>query len=147
MKKPISVGTVLVAALAILALNIFWLSPLLNRAQGVGVANAVYILTRIAVLIGIGFCAARFLRKNRFQTISLAAFVEFVDQVGFRTLALHFETQKDPAAWQGVSTWGALYGTMMSFILFFPIIFILTFLGSELGLHRLRQRSDASRRS
>ncbi len=122
-----------IAIIALFALNLFVIEPLLNQAVGRAVAQTLYIVIRIVGLIGLAFGLAKFGQRNRFQTVTTTLLVGFIDQVLLKGLWIKRDIVANPEAWKGFEpTNAAVFVNMATGYLFFvPIVLILTFLGME----------------
>jgi hypothetical protein len=119
--------------LALYALNLFALEPLVHRVVGPAAAQLFYVVLRIAGFIGLAYGLTRYAGRNRFQTMSTVLLVGLVDQVVFKGFWVKRDMAIHPAAWQGFEpTNAAIFVTLAKSYLFFtPILLILSFLGME----------------
>jgi hypothetical protein len=117
--------------LALLALNLFVLSPLLMSVAGPLWANGIYSIFRLAVFFGIGFCLTAWAQAPRFRVLMSAVFVAWFEQLGLRGGLLWSDSLRNPEAWEGASRSGLLYGLTMGLVTFLPIILMLAWAGTE----------------
>lgn len=119
--------------LALFAVNLFILEPIISRVVGPAAAQFSYIVLRVAGLVALAFGLARGAQRNRFQTISTVLLVGFLDQVFLKGLWVKRDLVANPVAWQGFEpTNAAIFVNLATGYLFFvPIVLILCFLGME----------------
>ena len=146
----VSLVAVFLGILTLLGLNLFVFGPLVGSRVGEGAGNALFIGLRVLALVGFGFLARGVYGRGRWDAIRLGTLLEFFDHVVFRGVMLVLDHQKNPAAWiidgQPVSIGTALFNVLFSFVVFFPAVFIITFVGSELGVAWAARRAGASQR-
>lgn len=119
--------------LALFALNLFVLEPILSRLVGPKAAQFSYIIVRVIGLVALAFGLTRYALRNRFQTISTVLLVGLIDQVLLKGLWVKRDMALNPAAWEGFApTNAAIFVNLSTGYLFFvPIVLILCFLGME----------------
>lgn len=119
--------------LALFALNLFVLEPVIHKLAGSRAAQVVYVLVRIAGLIGLAYALAKNAKRNRFQTITTVLLVGFLDQVVLKGIWIKRSMVADPAAWAGIAPENAaiFVNMAMGYLFFIPIILILAFVGME----------------
>ena len=120
------------AGLAILGFNLFFLTPFLTRSAGPGSAQIVYIVVRVLVFVGLGWCLTRYALRNRFQVLSTALLLGAIDQCVFKWFVVKHEIAQDPAGWAGVTDATVAYNVATGFLFFAPFILLLGFLGVQL---------------
>lgn len=126
--------------LALFALNLFVLQPLLTRGIGPGVAQVFYVLIRIVGLVFLAYVLTKNARRNRFQTLSTVVFIGFVDQVVLKGLWLKGEIVRNPADWTGIEPINSVIflNMAMGYLFFIPVVLILAFFGMEATRFRRR---------
>jgi len=119
--------------LALFALNLFVLEPLISKGIGPRAAQLTYIVIRIVGLAGLAFLLAKNAKRNRFQTVSTVLLVGFIDQVFLKGMWIKQDMIVHPADWTGIEpTNAAIFINMaMGYLFFIPIILILAFVGME----------------
>lgn len=119
-----------VLVLALFALNIFVLSPLVLKLFGPFAANASFIVIRMGALFAFSFWLAAAQDLKRWSVIRSASFVMFIEQVAFK--AIHFAILGLPNTGQGPATWdGVLFGLAFAYVLFSPVMILVGFVASE----------------
>lgn len=128
-KKPsaliwvsLSLGAVL-----LLAFNLFVMTPMLIQSWSQGGASFLYLAVRVLVFIGLAFGLTRFGMRTRYQTISTVMLIALIDQVVFKALTLMSDLP------EGITFGTMIIGIGTGFMFFSPVVFILGFLGVELG--------------
>lgn len=119
--------------LALFAINLFLLEPLLSRTLGPVAAQISYIVVRVAGLIALAFGLTRYAQRNRFQTVTTVLLVGFIDQVFLKGLWVKRDIAVNPTSWEGFApNNAAIFVNLAAGYLFFvPIVLILCFLGME----------------
>ena len=133
MRYPKGAGLSSLLALATLATSVFWAAPALVRLSGQFAGNAFYGVVRVAVLVAFGFVAARYHRKSKFQIIGMTAAIEAVDQVIFKGMLLYSDYRGHPEGWSESGFGPAVFSLFAGFMIFFPMIVILAWVGAELA--------------
>lgn len=129
------------SALAIFAVNLFWLSPFLTRVWGPLVGNLTYLGIRIVVVIAVSGILGALWQGKSFKVFRATSILLFVDQVPLKYLWVRMEIARDPAPWQGASQSGIIYGLALSYLMFVPFLVLISFLGSQIReLLALRKR-------
>ena len=124
-----------ILALLVLGANQFIASRWVGAWAGEGAANSVYILVRILVFFGLSVLLTRVSGFKRFQAMSALAILVAVEHIGFRLVLILQDYRANPAEYaQGLS--GPLFGLFMSYIIGLPVILLIGFLGTSLGLRR-----------
>lgn len=119
--------------LVLFAINLFVLEPVFSKWIGPRAAQIVYIIIRIAGLVGLAYGLARDAKRNRFQTVTTVLLVGFIDQVILKGIWIRSDIAANPAAWVGVEPGNAaiFVNMAMGYLFFIPIILILAFVGME----------------
>ncbi|MBY0469521.1 hypothetical protein K2X30_00020 [bacterium] len=138
--KKLSPAAVLTLGISLLGLNLFFIGPALSRVLGVMPGNIAFVVIRVATLIAVTAVLSGVHKRNRFQTISAGAFIEFFDHVVFRGFFWAMDMRAHPEVWGKVGPMEFAMGLLSGFVLFFPLILLLSFLGSELGLKLFKKR-------
>jgi hypothetical protein len=136
-RPRVSLAVVFFGILLLLGLNLFVLGPWVAGIGGEVAGNILFVVLRIAALAGFGFLARGIYGRGRWDAIRLGTMLEFMDHTLFRGAMLAWDYRQNPSAWvhdgQAVSLGSALFNLLMSFVVFFPAIFLLVFVGGELG--------------
>jgi uncharacterized membrane protein YuzA (DUF378 family) len=119
--------------LALFALNLFVLQPLIATGIGPRAAQMIYILIRVAGMIGLAYGLAKNAKRNRFQTVSTVLLVGAIDQVLLKGLWIKRDMGIHPADWAGFEPVNSVIflNMAMGYLFFIPIILILAFVGME----------------
>lgn len=121
----------MVTSLAILALQYFVIGPNIREN---GLAVAVYMGTRVLIGVGLGYLLTRYAERNRFQSVSSVVLVFLVDQVAFKGLWALQNQKVHPELWDNLSGDALVSGLASGFVSFMPVILVIAFVGTELGL-------------
>ena len=119
--------------LAIFALYLFVLQPLVTTGVGPRAAQLVYIVIRVGGLILLAYLLAKDAKRNRLQVITTVLLVGFIDQVLLKGLWIKRDMAIHPADWVGFEpTNAAIFVNMaIGYMFFIPIVAIFAFLGME----------------
>lgn len=122
-------------AIALLALNLFGLNPLLTGKVSGPTAILIYNILRVGVLIGYPFCAVHFAKRNRFQAMSATMGLAAVDQIVFKFFIMKHEIAGHPENFVGLDTSNIslLYNVATGFLMVAPFMLLLGFVGVELN--------------
>lgn len=118
-------------AIAIFALNLFALQPVLIDLIGPRSAQFGYILIRIAALVWLARALAKNAKRNRFQVLSTVLLVGFIDQVVLKGIWVRHDMGIHPADWEGIEKSSVFITMAMGYLFFIPIVLILAFVGME----------------
>ncbi len=132
------------ASLGILALQYFVIGP---KITGNGAAVAVLMITRIVIGIGLGYLLTRAAARNRFQSVSSVALIFLIDQVAFKGLWAIQNQKLHPELWDELSRQALVSGLASGFVSFMPVILVVAFVGTELGIRFRALASGNSSRS
>jgi hypothetical protein len=112
-----------------------------NLALSAHVTSAgFYVVARLGIILLFAFAACRFGTMTRSKALVWAAFLGFLDQVIFKGVFLTLEFKKDPTVLQGHQLWEAYTGLTLSYVMFFPFVLLLAFLGTELAKVRVNAK-------
>ena len=135
--------------LTLFALNQFAFGPLLEKSAGPRAAQMVYVVVRVAGLVGLAYGLAsdskNGAKRNRYQTLSTVIFVGFLDQVFLKGLWVKQDMLVHPEAWVGFEPSNAsIFLTLaMGYLVFTPMILILAFFGMEATRFRRDWKAQA----
>lgn len=118
-------------AIAIFAVNLFALQPVLIQLIGPRGAQFGYILIRIAALVWLARALAKNAKRNRFQVLSTVLLVGFIDQVLLKGIWVRHDMGLHPADWEGIEKSSVFITMAMGYLFFIPIVLILAFVGME----------------
>jgi len=118
-------------ALGILGLNLFVVGPWVSSQLGEGAGNILYVILRVAVIIGLSFFLVHRVGKGRFQAMTLTAVLMLMDQVGFKALWLKQQMMAQPDLWKDVDFSSAVFGLLMSYVFFVPMVLLFAWIGAE----------------
>lgn len=127
-----SYSAMMLLALVLFALNVFVLAPAVAENSGAPTAQAVYMITRVVLIVALSFSLTKFAGKRRAQVFASVGLLAFLDQVVFKGILLFQDIRANPAAWQGVTDAAVVVNLMMGFMVFLPIILLLAMVGSVL---------------
>jgi hypothetical protein len=130
------------AAVALLGVNLFYLSPEMGKRVGELTGNNVYITVRLVTLFGFSFLTSWLAEKPRIFVIRKAAFLVLIDQIVFKAIFLLQQFQSSPQNWEGVDHSGVLFSLAMSYVMTLPIIVLIAFMGTELGSLLLKKQKS-----
>lgn len=133
----------LVIGIAGLAINLWVVAPTASRFLNPVIANTLYLVIRIAMLIAIGAALYPTSKKTRVQVISLVTLAAFFDQVIWKGLWIGFIASQGAEEWRGMPVSQIAFGLAMSYLLFLPLLMIFGFLGTEIGAAIARRRKSA----
>jgi hypothetical protein len=139
MFKPKSLVSHFSWILAILALNVFLISPQVTRFFGEIYGSLIYILIRLVCVLAFSRWASMLLNQQRMAVVRWTTLLVFIDQVLFKAIFLWLDIQGNPSSWQGVDLKAAYYGLFLSYIISVPFVVLLAFVGAELSSVRLRK--------
>lgn len=121
------------AFLALLAINQVVLSPWVQNAVSPFAGQILFMAGRVLGLVALAFSLTVWAGAERFRALSLTTLISFIDGVAINAFRLWNESRLNPEAFAGGSLGGALLALSLSFILFFPILLLFAFTGTELG--------------
>jgi hypothetical protein len=121
------------AATLFLGLNFWFFLPQFTATYGDTAGNALYIGSRILTFVLLALVISLRAGTPRFRALSALAAVAFTDQVLFKVLYFWLDRQAHPETWTGYDFNGHLMATLMSFILFCPVVLLLGAGGAMAG--------------
>ena len=139
--------------LALLSINQLLIAPWVQGAVSPFAGQIVFMAGRVLGLVALAFVLTVVAQTERFRALSLTTLVAFLDGVAINAFRLWTEAQKSPETFAGGSVGGALLALSLSFILFFPILLLFAFTGTELGklwndrARRLTEAANAAPRA
>ncbi len=119
--------------LALFAVNLFILEPLINQAISPVVATMVYIIFRVLGLVLLAYGLARYAYRNRFQTMSTVLLVGFIDQVLLKGVRMKLYISENPSILQefNPSNTSIFVNLAAGYLFFVPFVLIIGFFGME----------------
>jgi hypothetical protein len=107
-----------------------WATALgVERHLGPVVANILYMVTRLLVVVGLGYILSAVHKRNTFSSLSMISLLIFIDQVPMKTLLFLYERKLDPAGGADLSVPALLVGFTTAYGLSIPIILIFAYAG------------------
>jgi hypothetical protein len=107
------------------------------------IANGIYILSKVILISGASFFATTWAQASRFQAWGLGVFIEMIDHFVFRFISYAQIQLGSNQPIFGTDFGGLFYSLFFSYMLFFPIVIALAFIGGELA--RFSSKDSASR--
>ncbi len=136
-------------AWGLLTANQLWVSPWIFEKVSAFAGQISFMAGRVLGLVVLAFALTVWARAERFRALSLTTLVAFLDGFILNAVRLAVELQKNPAllspaapGGEPASIGGALLALALSFILFFPVLLLFAFAGTELGKVWLGRRAD-----
>ena len=126
-------------SLVVLASGLAFVGPVAHGSMSPEVANIAYIVLRVVVMLVFSFIAVRRFHKNTYHALSFTGLLVFFDQVGVHSLWFAWQFRQNPADWQGMDLITVLYNSAFSYVVFLPVVMLISFLGASLGVY-LNQR-------
>jgi hypothetical protein len=117
------------AAFLVLATSLWATALGIERHFGSVVANVLYMMVRLIVVIGLGYILSAAHKRSTFSSLSLISFLVFLDQVPMKTLLYLYEQKSDPAAAAQLSVPALLIGFTTAYGLSIPIVMIFAYAG------------------
>jgi hypothetical protein len=130
-------------SLGCLATGLFWAGPHLEASANPEAANTFYILLRVLIIAFFSFLAVWRYNKNTYHALSFTGLLIFVDQVGLRSIWFLTQFKTHPTDWQDVTLSTVLFNSAFSYIVFLPVVLLIAFLGSALGMYLKQKRPTA----
>ena len=116
--------TLFFCALGLLAINLWVLGPFLTHRAGVLWTQGIYFASRLTVLMVYGFLARLWLKQPRTHVLRVGSLLVFLDQVVFKWLHLQGMDL-------GSSNSSYLFPLMMSYVIFLPVMLLISVAGWE----------------
>jgi hypothetical protein len=122
-------------SLAVLASGLAFVSPAAQSYVSPQLANLIFVLLRILVMLAFSFIAVRRFHKNIYHALSFTGLLIFVDHIGVHSLWLTWQYRQNPASWDNAGVMTVLYNNAFAYIVFLPAIMMVSFLGASIGLY------------
>jgi hypothetical protein len=135
-----------ILSLGCLAGGLFSVGPYLQNSVSPEVANTFYILLRVLVIALFSFLAVYKYEKNTYHALSFTGLLIFADQVGLKSIFFLTQFKMHPADWpqtgpDAVTLSAVLFNNAFSYVVFLPLILLIAFLGSALGMYLKQKRA------
>jgi hypothetical protein len=126
-------------SIGLLAGGLFWIGPHLQSSVSLDAANGFYIVLRVLIIAVFSFLAVWRYEKNTYHALSFTGLLVFVDQVGLKSIYFLTQFKSHPADWpqtgpDAVTLGAVLFNSAFSYIVFLPLVLLIAFLGSSLGM-------------
>ena len=115
------------------ALSLFFLVEWIRASHGENRAVVYSIVSRLIVMIAFGAVCRAWCERTRIQSLSLGVFLEFLDQVVLKGIWVARDFRLHPELWKDVPVSHVSLGIFMGYVMFAPVVLVVTFLGWELG--------------
>jgi hypothetical protein len=116
-----------------LGVNFWVILPSFTANQGDTAGNALYIGSRVLTFLLLALGISLRAGTPRMRSMTALAAVAFVDQVLFKVLYFWIDHRANPQNWVGYDLNGHFMATLVSYILFCPVILLLGSGASLLG--------------
>jgi hypothetical protein len=117
----------------LLALNLYGVGPLVLERFGLVWGNGLFIAIRILVLLGFSAWVAARHGKTRMATVRYGTLLAFVDQIVLKGLLIAHDYWVNTADYTQGLLGSMIFQLFLSFVVFFPLLFILSLVGYEIG--------------
>jgi hypothetical protein len=136
-------------SLACLAVGLFWAGPHLETSSSLAAANTFYILLRVLIIGFFSFLCVWRYNRNTYHALSYTGLLIFMDQVGLKSIWFLTQFKTHPADWptsgpDAVTPWVVLFNNAFAYIVFLPLVLLIAFLGSALGMYLKHRRSSTA---
>jgi hypothetical protein len=128
-------------SLGCLAGGLFSVGPYLQNSVSPAAANTFYIVLRVLIIGLFSFLAVWKYKKNTYHALSFTGLLVFADQVGLKSIYFLTQFKTHPADWEGVTLSAVLFNNAFSYVVFLPLILLIGFLGSALGMYLKQKRT------
>ncbi len=129
-------------SLGCLAGGLFSVGPYLQNSVSPEAANTFYIVLRVLIIGLFSFLSVWKYKKNTYHALSFTGLLIFADQVVLKSIYFLTQFKTHPADWEGVTLSAVLFNNAFSYVVFLPLILLIAFLGSALGMY-LKQKRPA----